>query len=360
MKHWLAGIFMVALITGCKKKVETIYPQIQAISESVYASGVVKSVNQYQVFPKNSGIISSLKIKEGDFVEKGQILFEIANPSAKLNIENAELNFENASIKSNQERLRDAVIAKDLAYQKLRTDSLLWRRQNALWQQQIGTKVDQEQRELAYHNSQTAFQSAEIRVSELRRQIKFAAEQSAKNVALAKSIASDFAVRAEVSGRIYSFSKEIGEMVSIQNPVAIIGDAKVFMLELQIDEDDITRVKIGQKVLLTLDSYDKQVFEAKVNGIDPLMNEKTRTFTVKASFIAQPQVLYPNLNVEANIITDERPKVLTIPRNYLVDEQFVLDKDGQKRAVKVGLKDFQRVEILSGITAQDAIQKPAL
>ena len=90
------------------------------------------------------------------------------------------------------------------------------------------------------------------------------------------------------------------------------------------------------------------------------MNEKTRTFTVKANFIAQPQVLYPNLNVEANIITAERPKVLTIPRNYLVDEQFVLDKDGQKRAVKVGLKDFQRVEILSGITVQEAIQKPAL
>jgi hypothetical protein len=49
---------------------------------------------------------------------------------------------------------------------------------------------------------------------------------------------------------------------------------------------------------------------------------------------------------------------MLIPRNYLVDESFVLLASGEKRKVQTGLKDYQKVEIISGLTEKDAIQKP--
>ncbi len=121
-------------------------------------------------------------------------------------------------------------------------------------------------------------------------------------------------------GRVYNILKEQGEIVTPQSAVAIIGDANNFILELQIDEFDIAKVQFGQKILVTMDSYKNQVFEAPVEKIDPIMNDRTRSFTVKADFVSRPPVLYPNLTAEANIIIQTKKKALTIPRNFLWDE----------------------------------------
>ena len=103
-------------------------------------------------------------------------------------------------------------------------------------------------------------------------------------------------------------------MVNPQTPLATIGDAFIFLLEMQIDEYDVAKVKLGQKVLLTMDSYKNEVFEARVSKINPMMNERSKSFTIEAEFIKQPSVLYPNLTAEANIIIQVKQNALTIPR----------------------------------------------
>ena len=107
-----------------------------------------------------------------------------------------------------------------------------------------------------------------------------------------------------------------------------------------------------------MDSYKGEVFEAIVTKLNPLMNERTKSFLVEATFTRQPPVLYPNLTVEANIITAVKEKALTIPRNYLVDDSLVYISNTEKKSVKTGLKDFQKVEILSGLQSTDVIYKP--
>ena len=88
-----------------------------------------------------------------------------------------------------------------------------------------------------------------------------------------------------------SILKEKGELVNTQTPVAIIGDAEVFELELQVDEYDVTRIKAGQKILLSLDSYKGKIFEAVVRRIDPIMNDRTRSFKVEAVFNLDHQIV---------------------------------------------------------------------
>jgi HlyD family secretion protein len=88
------------------------------------------------------------------------------------------------------------------------------------------------------------------------------------------------------------------------------------------------------------------------------MSERTRSFTVDASFITTPPALYPNLTTEANIIIRSKDNALIIPRAYLVDGTYVLNEEKEKVKVTVGLKDYQKVEILGGLTKDDVIVKP--
>jgi multidrug efflux pump subunit AcrA (membrane-fusion protein) len=138
----------------------------------------------------------------------------------------------------------------------------------------------------------------------------------------------------------------------------VIGDASQFILELQVDEYDIARIKPGQKVFVTMDSYKGRVFEATITKIDPIMNDRSRSFKVEANFITLPENLYPNLTVEANILISTKENALTIPRNYLVDDDYVVLANGEKRKVITGLKDYQKVEIVQGLSKDEEIKRP--
>ncbi len=178
------------------------------------------------------------------------------------------------------------------------------------------------------------------------------------NLRISNALAGDYIVKADADGKVYKILKEKGEFVNTLNPVAILGDASDFILEMKVDEFDIVRLQEGQKVLFTMDSYKGQVFEAIVTKIEPLMNEQSRSFTVNAKFISKPAILYPNLSVEANIVINTKEKALTIPRNYLIGDSVVLVNQNEKRRVTIGLRDYQKVEILNGLSASDVIYKP--
>jgi multidrug efflux pump subunit AcrA (membrane-fusion protein) len=157
---------------------------------------------------------------------------------------------------------------------------------------------------------------------------------------------------------VYSVLKKKGEMVSMQTPIAIIGSSTSFKIILQVDEYDIIKMKKGLKVIVALDSYKGKSFEAVISKINPIMNERSKTFTIEALFTQNPPVLYPNLSLEANIIIQKKENVITIPRKYFINDQYVLLKNEKKKYVKTGLKDYQKIEIISGLNEKDVIFIP--
>ena len=350
---------LAVLFGSCKSKQEKLQPVKEKITESVYASGIIKSKNQYQVFSSLNGIVAVIHVAEGDVVKKGDSIISLTNTTAQLNTENAAISADYTSVAANAEKINELQVAINLAKEKMDNDALLLQRQKNLWAEQIGTRNELDQRELAYKNSVNAFQTAKLRLAELQKQLSFQAKQSQKSLQISKVIAGDYIIRSEYNGKIYSLLREKGEMVSVQSPVAIIGDATAFYLELQVDEYDIARIQSGQKILLSLDSYKGQVYEATVRKINPIMNERSKTFTIEADFIKQPPALYPNLTCEANIIIQQKETALTIPRNYLLAGNNVMLENKELRKVVVGLKDYEKVEILGGLTEQDFILKPA-
>ncbi len=357
MKYLTLILLAGLLFPACGKSPEKTQPKLERITESVYASGIIKSKNQYQVFSTMSGLVQQILVKEGDLVKKGDALFVLQSESSKLNAENAKLSADYADLNTSGDRLKELKGVIETAKSKMLNDSLLLLRQRGLWAQQIGSKVELEQRELAYSSSANNYESAILRYKDLQKQLKFAAAQSQKLLSISKTIAQDYTIRSQTDGRVYSITKEVGEIINPQTPVAIIGDAEYFITELQIDENDIAQIKKAQRVLLTLDSYKGQVFEATISKIDPIMNERSRTFTVEADFTQKPPTLYPNLSVEANIVLRSKEQALTIPRSFLMNDSLVMLENKETRKVEIGLKDYLKAEILSGLSANETILK---
>lgn len=358
MKPFLCLFTILALFAACKDKVETTSPVRESITESVYASGVLKAKNQYQVFSTVSGLLQKIHVKEGDTVRKGAALFTILNETSRLVRENAQLAAELADIRANRTKLDELQLNIDLLKNKMLNDSLQLARQRSLWLQNIGSKVELEKAELNYQNSKTSYESARLRYRDEKRRLEILSKQAQKSLQISRETESDFTITSNVEGKVYSLMREAGEIVSPQTPLAVIGDINDYILELQVDEYDITSIRPGQPVKVVMDSYKGQVFEAVVTKVNPIMNERSKTLTVEADFVKAPPSLYPNLTLEANIILQVKKDVLTLPRKFIINDRLVINESGDTIPVTVGLKDYLKAEILDGVDEKDVIILP--
>jgi len=358
VKQILISTSFVLALAGCSGKKEIVHPEFQPITASVYASGVVKSRNQYQVFAPTPGVIGKIYITEGDLVKRGQPIVQVNNRATQLSKDNSQITANYNALQNNEDKLAELQYNIEVAKERNEIDSLLYVRQKNMWQQNVGTKVDLEQKELNSRNSKVGYENAILRYGQLKKQLDFSARQSQKILEITSSQANDLLVKSEVTGKVFSVLKKQGEMVTSLTPIAILGESNNFYLELQVDEYDIAKINVNQKVLITMDSYRGKVFEGIVSKVYPMMNEKSKTFTLEAIFVKGPERLYPNLTAEANIVITTKEKALLIPRNCLLEGDYVIMENGEKRKVEIGLMDYQKAEILKGLTANDAIIKP--
>lgn len=348
------------LFAACGNDQETIKPSIGPITESVYASGVVKALGQYSVFPTVNGTVTELLVEAGDTVKAGQILLRIddrtsgsAQSSAEAQVRLLEANAsENGPVIA---QLRETV---DQAREKLQLDSLNYARQQALWKQQIGSQAELDQRELAYTTSKAGYQRALKALEEGRNRLRVEAEVARNNASMTRAGSDDRTPRSLIDGIVYDVLIEPGELATPQRPIAVIGSATDVYLELEVDERDIALIKPGQLVHVSLEIHDSNVFHARVTRVIPLMDERSRTFTVEARFEERVPSLFPNLTAEASIVLDTKESALTIPASYLVDDDHVLTAPDERTPVVIGARDLERVEILSGIDSTTELYKP--
>lgn len=357
-RYFATALFLLLISNGCRPTVEKTTPIRESVSESVYASGVVKALYQYEAFASTSGIVNELFVSEGDSVKTGTPILSIYNESARIGRESAELTRQFADRRVNQTRLNSLEANIDLASGKWRNDSLLYEKQKRLFAERVGTAVELEQRRLAAESARTSYVTALLQWQDLKREIEFNERNASKNLSLSKALEGDLVLRSKVNGKVYALLKEKGEVVSMQTPLAVLGSDKEFVLELKVDEYDIVKIQNGQEVLVTMDSYREDTFTAKVTRIFPIMDERSKSFIVEAVFTKAPPVLYPNLSLEANIVTLRKSDVLTLPRAYLYKERFVITSQHDTVPVTVGLKDYRKVEILDGLDEKTEVILP--
>ncbi|MDF2449264.1 MAG: hypothetical protein K0R26_1768 [Bacteroidota bacterium] len=362
MKILLNATFLlvVFMIASCKKEQESMQVTLNDLTESVYASGKIKAIDQYFVYSTVNGILQNIPVKIGDTIRKDQVLFEIENMTSELNTENARLALEMTAENNRKgsDKLEEMELTVQLASEKLKLDSSLYFRQKKLWEQNIGSKLDLEQKELAFLNSKTNYTTSNKKLGQLKSQLQNELKRASINFSINQKLNGDYAIKSVMNGKVYDILKEKGELISPQTPLAVIGKADSFLLEMVVDENDVIKVNPGQRVLVTMDSYKGAVMEALIDRIYPIMNERTRTFIVEGHFIKQPIKLFPNLSFEANILIQTKKNVITIPNNYIIDGKYVLVEDKEKREIKTGLRDYDKTEIVEGLSENETIYKP--
>ncbi len=343
---------------GCGNEDGKILPKKTKITESVYASVTIQPDSLYQAYAIVAGILDKNLVEEGDTVEKGQPILQIINNTSKLSSENARLAFELAKenftgsaaiLKSIEDEINAAVL-------KFTNDSINFFRQQNLWNKKIGSKADYDNKKLAFELSKNNLQVLKSKYERTKKELSTQLQQAENTYRTSQIATEDFTVTSKIHGKVYALFKNPGEIVTTMEPLASVGRSNEFVIEMLVDEVDIVKIRQGQKVIISLDAYNSKAFEARVDKIYPRKDERSQTFTIEAIFLDPPEVLYPGLAGEANIVIAEKSEVLVIPKDYLMDGNQVLTENGPID-VTIGLQSLDQVEITSGLDAETYILK---
>ena len=354
-------ILIVLLIWSCKKESDVINPEYKTITESVYASVTIQPDSLYNAYSIVSGILDKNFVNEGDMVSKNQSILHIINKVPQVTVDNAKLSLQLAQKNYTGDAavltgIEDEISAATI---KFENDSINYERQKNLWLQKIGSKAEYDNKKLNYELSQKNLQQLQNKYQRTKNELQTTIQQANNNLRTSILTNKDFTIKSIIDGKVYALNKEPGEIVTTMEPLATIGSASVFVMEMLVDEVDIVKISLNQKVIITLDAYNTNVFLGKVSKIYPKKDERNQTFKVEARFDEQPDVLYPGLSGEANIIIATKENVLTIPKDYLISNTKIKTDEGIVD-IKTGLQNMEYIEVTDGLTENSRIYKPKL
>ena len=310
-------------------------------------AGPVDACDRARLAPPMGGQIARLPFKEGNKVQKGDILLELWNLDQRAQVSQAER--EAVAARS---RTRDAcvtsVVAAKIAtrIQKLRAESL----------------VSEGETEKAVGQA-----DAQAAVCEAARDQE---KVSQARIDVAKAELERTILRAPFAGVVAEINGEVGEFVT-PSPVGVptpptvdLVDGSCLYISAPIDEVDAPAVRAGQRASISLDAFPTQRFPGFVRRVAPYVldtEKQARTVEVEAE-IENPEKynLLPGYSADVEIILENRENVLRIPSQAILDGKRVLvlnptTKLLESKSIEKGVANWEYTEIRSGLTAGELV-----
>ncbi len=285
------------------------------VTKTVSGSGIVTSENEADLAFLGTGRITELNVKKGDIVEKDTLLARIYDSGAYLS----------TTAKKD---------ARDISLRDLE----LYR---ATYQNNHKTVGGTESYEISVRRLEELVSAAE------------AAYQSSLS-----SLASYYLI-APFSGTILDVDGGIGELASATSPVIKIADLSQLVLEVELDQEDFSYVRLGQKTEITLDAYPDDTFTGEVVEV-PLFVDSTdqESFLVKIAISPQEKPILLNMDGDVSIIietTNEEVNSLTFDQVFFDDDNKAyvwIDQNGllAKKYIEIGLEGDIYTHIKSDIS----------
>jgi HlyD family secretion protein len=357
-----ASYLFVSLIAlaSCTGNSNVVSPEVKPLIEAVYASGFVVAENQYNVNTQAEGYVLQKVAEDGSNVKKGDPLYIIESGQQSSRFDLARKNFsiaqENYSERSPV--LREALAAMGLSKTRMQHDSVNYMRYKNLLSRNATSKAEFDRASLAFENSRNEFLLQSSRYQKVRNQLYLELENARSQLAISGDESGKYVVRSEMDGKVFKTLKEKGELVRRGESIAVIGDSTTYYLQLSIDELDVQRVKPGQQILVTIDAFPSQVFQAEITKIYPFINQQLQSVRADATMKDRLPGFYTGLAVEANIIIRKNDKALVLPKKALHgrDTLRVKTEDGVKTIrVKTGIQTLEEIEIIEGIDTNSQV-----
>jgi HlyD family secretion protein len=345
-------------------KVAVEYAEKRNITETITANGKIQPEKEVKITPDVSGEIVELNVKEGDHVEKGELLLRI-KPDVYISQRDRSV----AAISSARARLAQAEA-------QFKQTELSFDRTKQLYGEQTISRSDYEAAEASYNVSKAEVDAARFAVTSAEASLKEANENLIKT-----------SIYAPMSGTVSMLLVELGERVAGTNLMAgteilRIADLSRMEAQVEVNENDIVRVSPGDTAIIEVDAYLDEKFKgvvteiansAKTTGVsaDQITNFDVKIFILPQSYekLATDgnNPFRPGMSTTVDIQTESKEDIITVPIQsvttrtdtskvvsasdeeirtlvFVTDGEYALAKD-----VKTGIQDNSYIEIMSGI-----------
>ncbi|SES86532.1 RND family efflux transporter, MFP subunit [Natronincola peptidivorans] len=349
------------------------------ITITVPANGILEEIERQTIYAENSAKVLSIEVEEGDYVAAGQVL-------ALLDGEDLEIQM---AIKKQMLEMNKIDLARLEKNQKIeqgnrnrQMDSSLKRMEDAK------TDLDRNKQlfehgaisQQDFRNSERDYEEAVNSYEELQQKqdtLEFEIQKMRKTIAITELEIAEIEKRIEkqegkivssINGVVTNIHVEEGSFVNTANPSFVIANIEDLTIEINVNEYDIAKVEVGQKVEIQTDALMGQVFKGEVEKIAPVAkrvstgqtNETVIPVTIKV--IERDDFLKPGFSVRTRIISQKKEDVLVVPFDSIMVEQngakmvFVVREDTlHKIEVQTGIESDFDVEIIRGLEENDMV-----
>jgi len=338
---------------------QTTQVQKGTLITSISASGQITTANNVSVTIQASGVVKEVLVKNGDKVIQGQALATLTLDqasqqkqasahasylSAKNSLDSANVkvnSLQAALFKANQTFINDAVA------KELKTDDPTYIQEHALW---LMAEADYKAQATAITAAQSSFAAASLNLSQLSSTIT--APVSGKVFGLTIT-----------PGAIITLSSGSSTSTSTSQVLGSINQPGPIQTQVNLSEIDSVSVSEGQKATMTLDAFPNKTFTGKVVSINTngTVSSGVTTYPAVIAFDSGIDHMYPNMGVNATIITKVKNDVLLVPSGTIQTQNgqssVRILKNGQIQTipVEVGDSSSTQVEIISGINEGDMV-----
>ena len=349
----LSLILALLLVAGCAKQdpsphaekpvkapiaVEVSAAAPGDIQRALTLSGDIRAARETPVSARVGGRLETLLVDEGTRVQAGQALARIDDTDLKLQLLQAEAQL--AAAQANR-----ASSATNLA---TTTDNL-----KRL--QQLHGEGGVSDQQLIQTRGQAQAAEAGVRAAEAQ------IAQARAAIALAKSQLSYTTITAPFAGVVTQKQAEIGTMLQPMAPVFTVASVKDLEVKVPVGQAFLGGVHPGQSASFNVPTYPGRSFSARVKEVAPTVDVGTRTATVTLAIPNEEGLLAPGMFARVNLPTASREDVVVVPEAAVVsngEREFVFvvaAGTAERREVKTGLREDQRVELTAGVEPGDAI-----
>jgi HlyD family secretion protein len=357
------------LILG--KPVDAYSATIGELVQTVVASGRVMTPQRITIAAETTGRVNAIPVSEGQMVKRGQLLIQLNDQDERASIAQAT-----AAVSQAQARIRQlrevALPAASHGLKQAQTNVEQARKQYERTRdlQARGfisqAQLDEAKRNYDVINSQVSAARLQVEAnrpagSDLAVASATVAQANA-SLHLAQVKLNEDAILAPADGTLISRSVEPGDIVQPGKELMVLAADGETQILVQLDEKNLAKIALGQKVLGSADAYVDQRFDAVVSYINPGIDAIRGAVEVKMTVPKPPAYLRQDMTVSVDIETARRSGALVIPTGALHDASsntpwviVVRNKQTAKQPVKLGLRGDNSVEVLSGLKAGEAV-----
>ncbi len=299
-----------------------------ALSATVSASGTLSASVPVQVGSQVSGQIQALMADFNSTVSKDQVVARLDPASFESRVAQAEADL--LAAQGNVEVARGNLLARQAETKKaevgLDDARRSLERKKGLVAQNFISPADLDTAQAAFDSARESLALARANIDVAAAQLKGSQAQVAQKQAALRQAQVDLShtvIRSPVAGTVISRNVDVGQTVaaSLQAPIlfTIAQDLSRMEVNIAVDEADVGRVQVGQKVRFTVDAFPGQRFMGQVTQIRkaPQSANNVVTYSVMATVDNAEQKLLPGMTANGSLLTEERQDVLKVANEAL-------------------------------------------